>query len=744
MAFLHPLLAIVGISGIAIPIVIHFLLRRKRKPVMFGAMRFVIEAYRQQRSRIQLEHLLLLLLRCLVILLVAIAIARPMVQADSPLAPTTERSVYILLDTGLASSTRTGDQGVVLDSIKDPLDELLGSLRDTDRVALVTLASPASQVVMPPTGDIDTVRTLIRQAGPTHAGSDIQAGLRIVLDDLRAQPASGTHQSLVVLATSQLEGSVDLGSPFPEEFASFSNTSILILDPEQESVPNTQITSLEPLRSVFLMGEDQLIGGGQVTLTLRRTGGAERDDSVSSVRVWIERDGRPETPATTTVRWQPGQREAVAALQLAPHESSREYSDTTLVGEIDRDALEVDNTRRAPLPLRQVISVGLLTRRQFGQSASLSEMGSDEWLRRALVPNDRSPIEIRDIEPSTIDSSALSGVDVAILPRPDLLDEQGWARLRRFVDTGGMLIVTPPEHHEIHLWSDLMVDAFDLDVQIARESSVLDTPAGLVATDAPTRLLTLLRGELQPMLQPIQVHRVLRLSAADSTATSVLSLDDGTPWYTSITLDHLTEEGNTSSPLGSLYLLASSPHLDWTNLPAMPLMVPLIQESVRQGVASGRATQSIVAGRNPLVGSDTASFELISTSQGSGESVRANEPLRHSGVYSVQDDLGGQEGIVVVNPNVEAGRTTRVESDEIRQWIEASGVEAERVTLLTPGASDREDAFRAVSQESSAALSVTLLAIALGLAIVETMLARFFSHATLSRSVSPTTHEMTS
>ena len=46
MTFLHPGILVAGLLAVAIPILIHLLLRRKRQPVKWGAMRFLLEAYR--------------------------------------------------------------------------------------------------------------------------------------------------------------------------------------------------------------------------------------------------------------------------------------------------------------------------------------------------------------------------------------------------------------------------------------------------------------------------------------------------------------------------------------------------------------------------------------------------------------------------------------------------------------------------------------------------------------------------
>ena len=104
MIFLHPILAGAAIAGVSIPILIHLLMRRRRKPVMWAAMRFLMEAYKQQRRRLRLEQLLLLAARCLVIALAGLAIARPMLGRAGILGGRGSITLYLLIDNGLASS----------------------------------------------------------------------------------------------------------------------------------------------------------------------------------------------------------------------------------------------------------------------------------------------------------------------------------------------------------------------------------------------------------------------------------------------------------------------------------------------------------------------------------------------------------------------------------------------------------------------------------------------------------------
>src|SRR4051794_41247785 len=72
--FETPLLAGAIAAGAAsIPIVIHLLNRRRFRIVEWAAMRFLLAAQKKNARRMRLEQLILLAVRCLVVLLLALA-----------------------------------------------------------------------------------------------------------------------------------------------------------------------------------------------------------------------------------------------------------------------------------------------------------------------------------------------------------------------------------------------------------------------------------------------------------------------------------------------------------------------------------------------------------------------------------------------------------------------------------------------------------------------------------------------
>ena len=69
-----------GIGAIAVPIVLHLIMRQKPKLLEFPALRFIQRRHDLNQRRLQLRHLLLLLLRAGAIAVLALALARPTIK----------------------------------------------------------------------------------------------------------------------------------------------------------------------------------------------------------------------------------------------------------------------------------------------------------------------------------------------------------------------------------------------------------------------------------------------------------------------------------------------------------------------------------------------------------------------------------------------------------------------------------------------------------------------------------------
>src|SRR3954454_21028605 len=74
---------LVGSVFVAIPVVLHLIMRQKPKQLLFPALRFIHERRLANQRQLQLRHWLLLALRCGAIGLLALALARPSVASGA-------------------------------------------------------------------------------------------------------------------------------------------------------------------------------------------------------------------------------------------------------------------------------------------------------------------------------------------------------------------------------------------------------------------------------------------------------------------------------------------------------------------------------------------------------------------------------------------------------------------------------------------------------------------------------------
>ncbi|MCF6314158.1 MAG: PA14 domain-containing protein [Verrucomicrobiales bacterium] len=94
-----------GLIGISVPIVIHLLNRRTNRVIQWGAMDFIFQSLVIRNRRIQLEEALLMAARCLLLGLLALALARPFVPPGSSVPWLIVLPLILLAVVGLGVAT---------------------------------------------------------------------------------------------------------------------------------------------------------------------------------------------------------------------------------------------------------------------------------------------------------------------------------------------------------------------------------------------------------------------------------------------------------------------------------------------------------------------------------------------------------------------------------------------------------------------------------------------------------------
>lgn len=729
MTFLHPMLFAAGAACVAIPILIHLLARRRRKPVVWGAMRFLLEAYRRQKRRLRIEQLLLLLARCAVVTLVALAVGRPALEAAGVLSGG-GRTVYLLIDTSLASSATSPDGVTTLTRHAAAAEALIDSLAPGDRVGVISLAAPAQAIVLPAAVDASAVRSVVSRLEPSDARADWQGAVELLRQELHRQTREDSRRALVAILCDFAAGSADLNEALLHALDGLedpSRISVVASAPSPISAGNISVVAIDPLRPVVVTGGDSA-GAEQVRVRLSRSGEAVAAASTSVLRVGAasSESGRVEGPwARAEVKWSSGQTDASIVLAVdttAP--ARRASSGWALLAEIDADAIAGDNTFRRPVGVRESLKVGVIDRRSFASGSRVLSMSGGEWIALALRPGRAGGAQVEpvDIQPTAIDTSILAGLDVVFVCRPDLIESEGWSRLAAHVESGGVVAVFPPPDASVHTWTDAFTRAFALDWRIAREPVTREQPARLAPEQPEHMLTTLLRAELAELARAVGISKTLPLEAG-SSAPTVLALDDGSPWL-------IAARSGESLGSGLVLLATSALNVAWTDLPVKPLMVALTQEIVRQGVGASVAGWAQAAGARIAAPRRAEELRDLTSSDAGAMLVDASgrtiEPARRAALFRALDGRGAERGLIAVNADTRAGNADTQSDTAVAAWLNAgfSGAES-GVRWLAP----RDFATVARAQEERAIAGWPLLVGALALALLETVLARLFSHA---------------
>jgi hypothetical protein len=713
MTFVTTGLLIAGAVSIIVPILIHLLSRQRRRPVEWGAMRFLLEALRKHRRRLQLEQALLLLVRCLILAVLGAALARPFLESAGVLDLGGARSVFLVIDNGLVSGAgeRSGEgRETALGKEVGQAVELVEALGPGDRVGVITAARPATPLVVPPSSDHRAVIELLRSIEPSEAPTDLPAAfpiLREALDELGPE----RERAIVYLMTEFRAGSADLAEALPVVVAGEGvQPTLLAASAARDRVANVQVTAIEPLRGLVLAsGQEE---AEQVTVGLRRGGGELLRDVT---RIRLTGDGLPPVEPKV-VQWDPGQLRSQVEFVVKPGGPAE--GAVALSAVIDDDALNADNVRHTVLLARDRVRALLIDRRSFGADPDLDRLRAGRWIQRALQPSERSPIDLIEVDPAALDAADVRGVDAALAVRPDLLSDNAWSVLRGFVDTGGLLLIVPPGDNTVHPWTDRVAQVLGLPWRIDLEIVEHKPGLALASEQPPSELLRLISGDLPELVRPVSAERVLPVDAAETQAETLLAFADGTPALIA---------GSPPGADGLVVYLSVCPDLTWTNLTTQPLMVPLFHELIKQGIGLIRTSQHYAVSEQPRLGLGPGATALLDPA-GRVVSIdrqgRPEEPLARAGLWTVLDPARQRIGTFAVNVDPESGATDPQNQAAVTEWLGKSG----------PWAVFDADAPAAAlsTAESGAPLSGILLLVVLGLIVIETALARVFSHAQLA------------
>ncbi len=192
MAFLSPLfwLAALAVAG---PILLHLVQKERKERILFASLMLMPRIPVKQMRRRRLKHLLLLALRCLGVLLLVAAFARPVATGGlfDHLNPLTARSVVILLDDSMSMSRPEVWRRAV-----EAAEKKIASLGEADEGKLVLFGEAGRVVSQWEHGPV-TLQEVLRTIAPSHESTSYLQGLRLASDQFEGNRNAGREIYLI-------------------------------------------------------------------------------------------------------------------------------------------------------------------------------------------------------------------------------------------------------------------------------------------------------------------------------------------------------------------------------------------------------------------------------------------------------------------------------------------------------------------------------------------------------------------
>ncbi len=649
--FLTPAFAIAGLALVSVPVIIHLLNRRRYRILDWAAMQFLLAAMRKNRRRIQFEQWLLLAMRCAVILLAALALARPMGCEDTSLARVAGRSTalhVIVIDNSysMAYQADRADAPTHLDQAKKLARQIVDRMSSGgESVMLITAGQPARAIIAKPNYDLADVVRAIDRVEQTAGGTDLPGALQLA-DQLAQENAKQTAKVLHLFTdatTSAWRNGNEtpirtLGPKLAGEYRvrhynlslpGQANAAVLDLEPtaglvrtrfsnDFRAVARAYGASIES-SLLWKLGDESLPGGATVALNLQT-------DPITQSNVPLQRGGP-----------------TVISAQLTAE-----------------DRLKIDNVRYRSIDVASEMKVLLVEGRRGmtpleGSAAFLDLALAPPALEKTNLPGRTTTSYIRPERISDIELGgrtlgeyrAIMISDVAQISVP-IADQ-----LQRYVQQGGTVVWFMGEQVQRENYNATLVPRGLLPGALAQRQ----TGPGFTFAFNPT-------GSVHPLLQAfaniensglstaqvftywqvslkdeLKVERVLSFAGKGaSTQPTARDLQQADP---AITLHHLGD--------GRIVFFASTADAEWTSFPAKPAYVALMHEIIAGTVAGSerwmnlevgqrvQVPQTIALSGTPLLRDvqKNADQPLEQVTRPDGSSTWQSAPIEQPGVYRI-------------------------------------------------------------------------------------------------------------
>ncbi|MEX2671720.1 MAG: BatA domain-containing protein [Phycisphaeraceae bacterium] len=590
MTFLNAML-LGGVAALAVPLIIHLFNRRRFRKVEWGAMHLLEQVVRVNRKRIKIEQIILLLVRCAIPVLLALAMARPVMTGWQPLPGETASSMIVMLDNSYSMDAG----GTGRSNFAEAVDEsaaVLGQLRRGSDAAVLLMGGGVESLLDEPTYDTANLtqhlRSLTAGFGPADAAGSLSFAAATIA------PMSHAKRDMMIVSDFQRHDWEDVDSPERQRLIELLGSlrvrpSLTFMHVGAEVTDNVAVEDVQLSRRVVGVGQSV-----NVRARIRNYG----DQGYQTLRIYCRVDG--EERGVTQIPLGPNEQNQV----LFSVEFEEPGSQLIEVAVEAADALRSDNTLQKAVAVLEKIPVLLV---DGDRRAQLLE-SETAFLEIALQPYAAAGaarladlIETQVVNPDALAEADLDAVRVVVLANVEQLGGETLNRLRQFVEGGGGLMVFPGDRIDFDWYNDVFAaEAGLLPMQMQQlvggdEEADDAEPMSLVAQRFEHAALETFNDPQQGKLTDGEVQQWYRLGRSAEAATDdrdvtiMARLENGDPLWVERRLGD-----------GAIIQAATTADADWNNFPVRPFFVGLMQEMVTHLATTADPSRNVEAGR-PIV-----------------------------------------------------------------------------------------------------------------------------------------------
>ena len=618
-----PWLFAAGSAAVSIPIIIHLLAKRRFKRVRWAAIDFLILAEKENRRRINIQQLILLILRCLAIFLLGLLLARPYMRPmglAGVFGTEAPRHRVFILDDSFSMSYTIGAT-TTFDKARSTVLRLLEwSFQETphDRITLLKTSRPQEPIagnIILDDKQLLELRSTIERLEPSSLPSHFDDLLAQLVEGLLADPQElntavyivsdfqsndwlSSQWSAVSGQRSALSGQQSAtGSPLFafDDWPEFNKPGIVLIQVAEAERPNVAITALRATQPQMVATIDS-----RVIATISNFSAQTFEEQ--ELRVYLNDAAQPAVPMPAIL---PGQSADVAIDLTFPEDDFQQVR-----VEIPTDSLGLDDQCTTAWRVQSAIKVLLVN----GEPSTRTIDDEVAVLRTALHPEGEvfSGVQVEIADESELDNMDLDDVHLLILANVYRLSEETVGRIESFVADGGGLAIFLGDQVDAQLYNERLFKngAGLLPCQLGQVISVTEatSPPGLTG-DWTHPMLRVFGGEQNPFLSSLafwQYFECYPLSTEDDEESNVRVV---ARFSDARQLPAIVESAGGESGRGKVLLMASSADSEWNNWPGRPSYLVAMLEMCQYAARPDRTRAHLTAGGSLRVFLDAARYQ---------------------------------------------------------------------------------------------------------------------------------------